>query len=216
MNKCRSCGGNLEDGYVNQAEEFSGGFAILENVPAQVCKQCGDGLFRPEVVEKIQQLVWSAATPSRTVRVPVYDLAEEQQVEASKVSLSWSSEYPFSTESIKDNASDTPGVYEILQRDLYARYCGSTRILKIGMSKTDLRGELENHVYRHTAANRLARIRGQAGLGVSFRYCEVEADEAGGVEKALLREFEDRHWDLPVLNAERGYSEGKDRHYRTS
>ncbi len=216
MNKCRTCGGTLEEGQIIYPQRFGENIAILENVPARVCKQCGDGLFHADVVKKIEQLLWSGATPSRIAQVPIYNLKEEQSVQASEVSLNWSSEYPFSTESIKNNASNTSGVYEILQQYEYPRYRGFTRILEIGMSKKDLQSELANHEIRHTAANRLARIRGQSGLGVSFRYCEVEADEAGGVEKALLREFEDRHWDLPVLNAQRGYSRGEDRHYMTS
>ena len=115
MNRCRSCGGNLEDGRVTHAEEFSGQIAILENVPARVCKQCGDGLFRPEVVEKIQQLIWSAVTPNRMSQVPVYDLSETPPVEESQLDLAWSSEFPFSTQSIDSNAQNAPGVYEILQ-----------------------------------------------------------------------------------------------------
>ena len=89
MNRCRSCGGTLKDGRVTQAEEFSGKFAILENIPAQVCRQCGDGLFRPEVVEKIQQLVWSGATPDRIAQVPVYDLSHLPLVKAVESGLSY-------------------------------------------------------------------------------------------------------------------------------
>ena len=215
MNKCRTCGGTFEDGQITLTQQFDGNVSILENVPAEECRQCGDGLLRPEIVEKIQELVWSGAVPSRMAHVPVYDLAEEQSVETSKVSLSWSSEYPFLTESIRSNASDTPGVYEILQRDPYARYRGATRILKIGMSKENLLRELDNHENRHTAANRLARIRGQGEVSLSFKYSVVGADTAADAEKALLREFEDLHWDLPVFNSQRGYGRGEDLHYRT-
>ena len=215
MNRCRSCGGNLEDGRVTHAEEFSGQIAILENVPARVCKQCGDGLFRPEVVEKIQQLIWPAVTPNRMSQVPVYDLSETPPVEESQLDLAWSSEFPFSTQSIDSNAQNAPGVYEILQRNPYSRYRGVTRILKIGMSKKDLRDELRNHVDRHTAANRLARVWGQSGMSVSFRYSILQPDAAAKAEKALLKNFEDIHWDLPVLNSQRGYARGEDNHYRS-
>jgi hypothetical protein len=30
----------------------------------------------------------------------------------------------------------------------------------------------------------------------------------------LLRAFEDAHWDLPLLNSQRGYGRGADVHYR--
>ena len=213
MNKCRTCGGTFENEQVTYPQKFGENIAILENVPAEVCKQCGDELFHVDVVKKIEELLWSGAIPVRIAHVPVYNLAEEQSVETSEVSLNWSPEYPFSTESIKNNASNTPGVYEILQRNPYARYRGATRILKIGMSKEDLQHELANHERRHTAANRLARVRGQTGLNVSFKYSVVEAEVAADAEKALLKEFEDRHWDLPVLNSQRGYG-GGDRHYK--
>ena len=205
MNKCRTCGGTFENERVTYPQKFGENIAILENVPAEVCKQCGEELFHVEVVKKIEGLLWSGAIPVRIAHVPVYNLAEEQSVETSKVSLDWSPEYPFSTESIRNNASNASGVYEILQQNPYARYRGTTRILKIGMSKEDLQNELVNHERRHTTANRLARIRGQTGLNVSFKYYVVEAEAAADAEKALLKEFEDRHWDLPVLNSQRGY-----------
>jgi hypothetical protein len=33
-------------------------------------------------------------------------------------------------------------------------------------------------------------------------------------EARLLREFEDAHWELPVLNAQRGYARDEDTHFR--
>ena len=214
MSKCRTCGGTFEEEQITYPQKFGDNIAILENVPAEVCKQCGDELFHVDVVKKIEQLLWSGTAPVRIAHIPVYSLAEGQSVEASEVSLDWSPEYPFSTESIKNYVTNTSGVYEILQRNPYARYRGTTRILKIGMSKEDLQHELTNHERRHTAANRLARVRGQAGLNISFKYSVVEAEGAADAEKALLKEFEDRHWDLPVLNSQRGYGRGEDRHYK--
>ncbi|MBI2906972.1 MAG: type II toxin-antitoxin system MqsA family antitoxin [Chloroflexi bacterium] len=70
------CGGKLEDKTVTHPQEYKGKLVILENVPAEVCQQCGEVLFRPEVVEKMQRLVWSEAEPRRTTCLPVYDLAE--------------------------------------------------------------------------------------------------------------------------------------------
>lgn len=39
------------------------------------------------------------------------------------------------------------------------------------------------------------------------------AEYADTAEKRLLREFEDAHWELPLLNSTRGYERGEDRHY---
>jgi len=76
MKKCPLCGGELQAKTVTHPQEYEGRIIILENVPAEVCRQCGEVLIRPDVLEKMQQVVWSATTPRRTARIPVYDLAE--------------------------------------------------------------------------------------------------------------------------------------------
>ena len=76
VTKCPFCGGELEERMVTHPQSYQGKVYILENVPAEVCSQCGEVLLRPEVLEKMQQLVWSGVAPRRTTQVPVYDLAE--------------------------------------------------------------------------------------------------------------------------------------------
>jgi len=76
MRRCPLCGGELEDRTVTHPQEYRGKIIILENVPAEVCRQCGEVLLRPEIVEKMQKAVWFDAAPKRTTRVPVYDLAQ--------------------------------------------------------------------------------------------------------------------------------------------
>lgn len=128
--------------------------------------------------------------------------------------LIWSIEYPFQKKSIEDFAPLDPGVYQILQSIAYPRYEGVTHVLKIGLSEKNLRKEISNHLSRHVAANRLERIRLRHCPQLSFRFSIVDRDVAAAVEKDLLRQFEDRHWDLPTLNAQRGYGRDSDKHYR--
>ena len=130
------------------------------------------------------------------------------------MSIQWSPEHHFESRHIDGHVPRSPGVYEILQSAKYPRYAGETRVLKIGCSKADLRAELSNHLFRHTAANRLARVRNRADVQISFRYAVTAGALAVSTEKSLLREFEDEHWDLPLLNCTRGYERGADRHYR--
>ena len=125
--------------------------------------------------------------------------------------MEWSIEYPLDAKEIADTPR-SPGVYEILQATAYPRYFGETRVLKIGMSKESLRNELLNHLNRHTAANRIFRVKRRQA--VTFHYCEVPAPDVLEAEKALLRQYEDEYWDLPVFNSTRGYERGKDLHYR--
>lgn len=76
MTKCPFCGGELAKRTVTHPQSYQGKIYILENIPAEVCSQCGEVLLRPDVLEKMQQLIWSGVVPRRTTQVPVYDLAE--------------------------------------------------------------------------------------------------------------------------------------------
>jgi excinuclease UvrABC nuclease subunit len=124
--------------------------------------------------------------------------------------IDWSVEHDLDHDGIR-SAPSSPGVYEILQESTYPRYKLATRVIKIGMSKQDLQKELDNHLQRHTTANRIKRIKKEAR--VTFRFAVTSADDASQIEKELLKEFEDRHWDVPVCNSTRGYGRNEDSHY---
>ena len=74
--KCPMCGGRLEAKNITHPQYYEGKVVILENVPAEVCRQCGEVLFSPDVARRIQEAVWSGNSGTRTAKVPVYDLAE--------------------------------------------------------------------------------------------------------------------------------------------
>ncbi len=76
MKQCPVCRGNLKYERVTESYPYQGKVVILENVPAQVCTQCGESLLRSDVVKKIEHLTWSGGTPDRTTEVPVYDLGD--------------------------------------------------------------------------------------------------------------------------------------------
>ncbi len=76
MKRCPLCGGELEARRINHPQDYNGKIVILENVAAEVCRQCGEVLLRPDVLERVQQAVWSETPPRRMTSVPVYDLAE--------------------------------------------------------------------------------------------------------------------------------------------
>jgi hypothetical protein len=128
--------------------------------------------------------------------------------------IEWSGEIPFEEDEIGREVPDEIGVYQILQHEEYPRYVGKTRILRIGKSDSSLRQEILNHFVRHTVANRLARIRNVVGISVTVVYATIGKDKTTETEKKLLRYFEDVHWDLPVLNSNRGYKRDGDKHYR--
>ncbi len=73
---CAFCKAETEEQLITYVQEYKGRVVIIENVPAEVCTQCGEKLLRPEVGEKIQRLVWEQPAPKRRADVPVYDMAE--------------------------------------------------------------------------------------------------------------------------------------------
>ena len=66
----------MEEKRISHPQQYEGKVIILENVPVEVCRQCGEVLLRAGVVEHLQKVVWSAGKPKRTTEVPVYDLAQ--------------------------------------------------------------------------------------------------------------------------------------------
>lgn len=51
---------------------------IMEDVPADVCQQCGEVYFAPHVLQAMGQLVEAKQKekPKKEIRVPVYSLSE--------------------------------------------------------------------------------------------------------------------------------------------
>jgi YgiT-type zinc finger domain-containing protein len=67
---CAFCKGELEERLIRYVSEFEGRVVVVENVPALVCRQCGEKFIRPEVVENIQRVVWERPSPKRSAEVP--------------------------------------------------------------------------------------------------------------------------------------------------
>ena len=75
MVTCDLCGTPLVEQEVTYAIELDGKWIIIEHVPAKVCPQCGEKLFSPDTVERLQQIVWGQKRPHRIVETPVFDFA---------------------------------------------------------------------------------------------------------------------------------------------
>jgi YgiT-type zinc finger domain-containing protein len=70
---CRYCGGTLEKQQVPRLQRSEGRWFLIENVPALVCRQCGEQYFSPESHDLVIDLIRGNHEPSRTEIVPVYD-----------------------------------------------------------------------------------------------------------------------------------------------
>jgi len=73
--KCDLCGGKVTQELTSYTLFYEGQWIIVENVPARVCHQCGEKLFTPQTVEKLQKIIWEHHKPVKKVETPVYEFA---------------------------------------------------------------------------------------------------------------------------------------------
>ncbi len=73
--RCDLCEGKVEEKLISYTLFYEGHWIIVENVPAKVCHQCGEKLFAPDIVEKMQNIVWSKQRPRKKVNTPVFSLS---------------------------------------------------------------------------------------------------------------------------------------------
>ena len=76
--KCTFCGGKLKKTTVTFSYEEDETYLLVEHVPAEVCSQCGEKLYTPEVTEALLQLAKHPVKPAKIIHVPVYDFPRSQ------------------------------------------------------------------------------------------------------------------------------------------
>ena len=73
--KCYLCGSPMNEQMVTYTIQLDEKLVVVEHVPAKVCGQCGERLYSPETVERLQKTVWEQRSPSRVLQTPVFDFA---------------------------------------------------------------------------------------------------------------------------------------------
>lgn len=73
--KCtiQGCPGEYEHRTVVHTVKHQGKVVVIDHVPAEVCALCGDILFAPETVLRIEALLKTNGHPARNV--PLYEFA---------------------------------------------------------------------------------------------------------------------------------------------
>ncbi len=69
----QDCPGEYEEKQVIHTVRYHGHVIVIDHVPADVCSVCGDVLFKPETVRRIEQLLQERTNPVSTV--PLYEYA---------------------------------------------------------------------------------------------------------------------------------------------
>jgi YgiT-type zinc finger domain-containing protein len=57
---CVLCKGDLVQGRVNHIVDLDGHIIIIKDVPAKVCKQCGEYFFENDIALKVEKIVEEA------------------------------------------------------------------------------------------------------------------------------------------------------------
>ena len=73
VNECMICHGELEERHVTRVQEYKGHWYLIENLPALVCRQCGEIYYTPEAHDRVITLITSGQQPVRVEMVKVLD-----------------------------------------------------------------------------------------------------------------------------------------------
>ncbi|HIE00044.1 MAG TPA: type II toxin-antitoxin system MqsA family antitoxin [Thiotrichaceae bacterium] len=73
--KCVFCGGKVKSQTVTFVYDSAGDYFFIENVPAEVCVQCGEKTYSPEVTDELIRLAKKELKPAKTIQVPVFEYA---------------------------------------------------------------------------------------------------------------------------------------------
>ncbi|MFC1805728.1 YgiT-type zinc finger protein [Planctomycetota bacterium] len=73
--KCHVCGCEAaKNELVSEVFAVDGRRVLVERIPAQVCRRCGEPTFSRETTERIRRLVHGAGQPVKTVPLEVFAL----------------------------------------------------------------------------------------------------------------------------------------------
>lgn len=70
----QGCPGEYEKREIVHVVQQGDRIMVIDHVPAEVCTVCGDVLFTPETVRRIEVVRHTTASPERTV--PLYDFSD--------------------------------------------------------------------------------------------------------------------------------------------
>lgn len=73
--KCVFCGGKVESQKVTFVYDYDNDYFFIENVPAEVCVQCGEKTYSPDVTDELIRFAKKELKPVKTIQVPVFEYA---------------------------------------------------------------------------------------------------------------------------------------------
>ena len=74
--RCEYCHGEIHAKKVTVYHRHKGQLVVIENVPAGVCRRCGERYYDAATVETMETMAQLKSTAKHTVVVPIRDFAE--------------------------------------------------------------------------------------------------------------------------------------------
>jgi len=76
MKTCYFCKGRLACKIIRHVHRWGDRIVIFDDVPAEVCQQCGEIYFSPEVLKLMDEMTLREYKPKAVLPVPVFSLPE--------------------------------------------------------------------------------------------------------------------------------------------
>jgi YgiT-type zinc finger domain-containing protein len=73
---CEYCNGEVRAKTVTVHYRHKGKLVVIENVPARVCRRCGERYYDAVTVERMEAIARRKKTAEKTVVVPIWDFAK--------------------------------------------------------------------------------------------------------------------------------------------
>jgi YgiT-type zinc finger domain-containing protein len=77
MKTCPFCKGKIKEMTVDHLHRWGKEIYLFENVTAEVCAQCGETFFAPDVMELMDKHVKGGLKTGKAVTIPVIKLPEK-------------------------------------------------------------------------------------------------------------------------------------------
>ena len=80
MKKCFFCKGELSEKKIEHIHSWATKLVLFRQTPAEVCKQCGEVYFKPEVVEAFDKVTSHLGKIKQTIQIPVVLFSELNKI----------------------------------------------------------------------------------------------------------------------------------------
>lgn len=77
---CSFCGGKVTEKKIKVDYRTGDELVVFENVPAGVCRQCGEKYYTAKVVKTLEQMARDKTIEGRIIHVPVKSFTEKRVI----------------------------------------------------------------------------------------------------------------------------------------